>query len=157
MPSFWKTQIKMSEITTEEVTLGMYQAMRKNCLPRILALSTTARISASQVWQNVTTTAVEHGVEDGGLEERVAQHFGVIVEADQLWRIEQLQIGEAQIEDIEHRPEGEDDRENDPGRDKEVAGQGLEGLTAHAGRRGRSLTVWACVAIMLLLVSPSAH
>src|SRR4051794_29154524 len=57
MPSFWKTQTKISEMTTEEVTLGMYQAMRKNCLPRILALSSTARISASQVWQKVTTTA----------------------------------------------------------------------------------------------------
>src|SRR5439155_26799205 len=57
MPSFWNTHTKTREITTEEVTLGMYQAVRKNCLPRSLALSTTARISASQVWQNVTTAA----------------------------------------------------------------------------------------------------
>src|SRR6266702_6850418 len=56
MPSFSKIHIKISEITTEEVMLGMYQATRKNCLPRNLALSITARISASQVWQNVTTT-----------------------------------------------------------------------------------------------------
>ena len=29
-------------MTTEEVTLGMYQALRKNCFPRSLALSATA-------------------------------------------------------------------------------------------------------------------
>ena len=33
----------------------------------------------------------------------------VVVEADQLGLVEQLQIGEAQVEDVDHRPEGEDD------------------------------------------------